>query len=177
MIIDCARRLFGTKFAKQEVDCSPIIWGAAGALVISVLFYFAQVFGMRNWLMPLEFMRDKWYLVSPLVLGFGVQMGLFRAIRQKARQGSATLIASGGVSTTSMIACCMHNFTSLLPILGLTGIATFFSMHQTQVFLASILFVIVGTVYMWKKYCDVHAHCEMEKESDLLPPQVRHVDA
>jgi len=164
MIIDCTEHLFGWKPASPDVDCSPLVWGAVGAGLIAVVLYLAQVLGMQDWSAPFGFIRDQWYLLLPLVIGFGVQMGLFRAIRLKAKQGSAALIASGGVSTSAMAACCMHNFAALLPVVGLSGAASFLSKYQTQVFMVSILFVVVGTVYMWKKYRTVHACCDTVKE-------------
>lgn len=140
---------------------SPLIWSVLGAIGISLVFYLVQALGMQSWSAPLYFMSSKWYFVSPLVLGFAIQMGLFRAIHLKAKQGGGTVAASGGVSTTAMIACCMHNFVALLPILGLSGLAIFFSTYQNYIFTFSILFVIGGIIYMWQKYQKVHACCEI----------------
>lgn len=139
---------------------SPIIWGLGGAIGITIVFYLVQVLGMQSWIGPFYFMADKWYFVLPLVLGFAIQMGLFRAIHLKAKQGGGTVAASGGVSTTAMIACCMHNFVGLLPILGLSGVAVFFSVYQNYVFGFSILFVIGGIIYMWRKYKMLHSCCQ-----------------
>src|SRR5680860_1590317 len=127
---------------------SPIIWGIWGAIAISLVFYLVQALGMQSWSAPIYFMTSKWYFVLPLVLGFAIQMGLFRAIHLKAKHGGAAVAASGGVSTTAMIACCMHNFVTLLPILGLSGLAVFFSTYQNYVFIVSIIFVVFGVIYM-----------------------------
>lgn len=140
---------------------SPLIWGGFGAIGISVVFYLVQALGIQSWSAPLYFMVGKWYFVLPLILGFAVQMGLFRAIHLKAKQGGGAVAASGGVSTTAMIACCMHNFVTLLPILGLTGVAVFFSTYQNYVFAFSILFVIGGVADMWRKYKKFYACCEI----------------
>lgn len=140
---------------------SPIVWGIWGGIGIILVFYLVQALGMQSWSAPLYFMTSKWYFVLPLILGFAIQMGLFRAIHLKTKKGGGTVAASGGVSTTAMIACCMHNFVTLLPILGLTGVAVFFSTYQNYVFAFSILFVIGGVIYMWQKYQKLHAFCKI----------------
>ncbi len=138
----------------------PIVWGILGSLGIGIIFYLLQVLGMQSWAAPVGFSIDKWYFVFPLVVGFGVQMGLFRAIHLKVTHGGGgVLAASGGVSTTSMIACCMHNLTALFPVLGLSGLAVFFSTYQDYVFGVSLLFVIVGVAYMLRKYKQVSQSC------------------
>ncbi len=130
-----------------------LIWGIMGTLGIAVLFYLIQALGMQSWSNPISFSLDKWYFVAPLVIGFGMQMSLFRAIHLKAKHGGGgVVVASGGVSTTSMIACCMHNLVTLFPILGLSGLAVFFAAYQNYVFGISILFVAGGVAYMTIKY-------------------------
>lgn len=132
---------------------SPVVWGILGGLVIGVLFYLLQALGMQNWQGPLYQFRYRWYFILPLVLGFAIQTGLFRAIHLKARPGGGgVLTASGGVSTTAMIGCCLHNLVVLLPILGLSGVAVFFTVYQSYIFLVSIVFVLGGVVYMGRKY-------------------------
>lgn len=140
---------------------SPLIWSALGAIGISLIFYLVQAIAMQSWTSPLYFMLDRWYFVLPLVLGFAIQVGFFRAINLKAKHGRATVAASGGVSTTAMIVCCMHNFVTLLPILGLSGVAVFFATYQNYVFSFSILFVVSGIVYMWQEYKKIHACCQV----------------
>ena len=146
-----------TTMPSTRRNFSPLVWGVFGAIGISLIFYLVQALGMQSFTAPLYFMKSKWYFIFPLILGFAIQMGIFRAIHLKAKQGGATVAASGGVSTTAMIACCMHNFVTLLPILGLSGAAVFFSTYQNYVFTFSILFVIGGIIYMGQKYQKIRA--------------------
>lgn len=142
-----------------------LAWGMGGSASIAVVFYLVQALGMQNWTAPFYFMTDKWYFVLPLMIGFGVQAGLFRAIRDRSTRGSPALVASGGVSTTSMAACCVHNLVPLVPVLGVTGIAAFFSEYQSHMFLASTLFMAVGVIYMLRTYRKIHACCEKRLET------------
>ncbi|MEK9130790.1 MAG: hypothetical protein AAB429_01610 [Patescibacteria group bacterium] len=130
-----------------------LAWGLAGAVVISVVFYLVQALGMQDWAAPIAFSTRRWYLVAPLILGFGVQAGLFRAIHIRARHGGGGLMAgSGGVSGGTMLACCMHNLVALLPILGVSGLAAFLAAYQTQMFLFSIGVMLIGVGLMVRKY-------------------------
>lgn len=148
------------KSLQEARDYSPLVWGVLGAVGISIVFYLVQVLGMLDFRAPLDFTRDKWFFVLPLILGFGIQMGLFRAIHVKTKQGIAAPAASGGVTTTAMVACCMHNLVSLFPFLGLTGLAVFFATYQDYVFGISLLFVLGGIIFMLRKYRKVHACCK-----------------
>jgi len=138
--------------------CAAIMWGIMGAVGISGVFYLVQALGMGSLSAPASFMAERWYFVLPLAAGFGVQAGLFAAIRAKARRAGGALAASGGVSTSSMIACCAHNLVPLLPILGVTGIAAFLAEYQAHIFLLSIAFVLGGAAYMWRVYRRVREH-------------------
>lgn len=136
-----------------------LVWGIAGSIFILVAFYLIQVLGMQDWEAPVDFMLDKWYFVAPLVAGFGTQAGLFHAIHQLTRHGGGGAMAgSGGVSGGAMLACCMHNLVLLFPILGASGLATFFAAYQSQVFLVSIAVTLLGVGYMFNNYHSLTRH-------------------
>lgn len=143
------------------MNYSSMLWGFWGAIFITLIFYFIQVLGMQSWSGPWYFMKAKWYFILPLILSFALQMGLFRAIHLQAKRAGAVLSASGGVSTTAMIACCLHNLVLVLPILGLSGVAIFFSVYQNYVFMFSLLFSLGGLVFMWRKYLHHRANCKL----------------
>jgi hypothetical protein len=95
---------------------------------------------------------ELWYWMAPLVIGFGVQVGLFSYIRISSKAISNTpngvMATSGGVSTTSMIICCLHHVTDVLPIVGLSAAAVFLTAYQ-PVFLALGVFSnLVGITIM-----------------------------
>jgi len=87
------------------------------------------------------------YLIIPLIAGFGIQVSLFSYSRQLSkamRQGSVSVTTSGGVSTVSMIACCAHHLTDVVPLLGLTAVGLFLTAYQTVFILIGLLSNIVG---------------------------------
>ena len=144
-----------------KINYSPVRWGFLGAISIALTFYLVQVLGMQSWLAPVYFMKVKWYFVLPLILAFGIQLGLFRVMYQQAQRAGGVVAATGGVSITTMIACCLHNLVVALPFLGLTGVAVFFSAYLDYIFTFSILFALGGIIFMWQKYQKHRLHCRL----------------
>jgi hypothetical protein len=93
-----------------------------------------------------------WYWITPLVAGFALQVGLFGYSRTLAMAGASPhasgVVASGGASAVSMIACCAHHLVNVLPLIGLAGAALFLASYQSLFLLAGVLSNAVGTVYL-----------------------------
>ena len=85
-----------------------------GAINVSVLFFlnFPQ--------MALLQIEKYWFLLLLLILGFGIQIGLYTYLKHKAALCSITTMASGGISGISMILCCSHYLVNFLPFISLT---------------------------------------------------------
>jgi hypothetical protein len=121
----------------------PLGAGLAGAVFLTALYY-----GIVSWVESPEhalelFWEERW-IVIPIILGFGVQMGLYTILKKRlfipvASAGpSGALTGMGGTtSTVAMVACCAHHITDVLPVVGLTAAATFLAKYQT-------LFMLVG---------------------------------
>lgn len=91
------------------------------------------------------------YLMIPLVVGFGVQFSLFSYTRLYARAihtGSASVTATGGLSTASMVACCAHHVADLAPFIGITAAAVFLTAYQTFFIAVGLLSNLVGITVM-----------------------------
>jgi len=80
------------------------------------------------------FWQDRW-LVLPIVLTFGLQVGLYAFVRAGAHlagaAAGASTAAGGGMSTVAMVACCAHHVTDVLPIVGVSLAATFLTTWKT----------------------------------------------
>lgn len=137
-------------------------YGFYGVIGILIIFYLLQSLGMQSFSAPIGFSLRNWYFIVPLALGFGTQIGLYRAITLKMRERAhvkGVVVASGGVSSGAMVACCMHNLALLFPILGLSGAAVFFSTYQNYIFGGSIAVMFVGVIYLYKKYRRLQSSC------------------
>ncbi len=122
------------------------------AAVLLMLVYFGIIVLAEGVEHALDQTATLWYWMAALIGGFGVQAGLFSFIRQGLRErkasATASVAASGGVSAGSMVACCAHHLTDILPFLGLAGLAVFLADYQLLFIIVGVLSNIVGITIM-----------------------------
>ncbi len=123
-----------------------------GAAVSLIIIYLGIITWAQDWSHALEQTAELWYWVLALAGGFGIQAGLFSFIRQgiRVRRAAATgsVTASGTVSAGSMAACCAHHLSDVLPLLGLSGLATFLVNYQFFFIIVGVLSNVVGITIM-----------------------------
>jgi len=114
-----------------------------------MLFLSGLYFGLVSWAESpkhaVQLFWDERWIVTPIILGFGVQAALYTILKKRlfvpiASTGpSGSLMGAGGAaSTAAMVACCAHHVTDVLPILGLTAAATFLAEYQTEFMLVGL---------------------------------------
>lgn len=89
--------------------------------------------------------RSYWYYIVAIDAEFGVQMALYTHIR--GFHQSCKSVATGGISAGSMVACCLHHVTDVLPIFG-TGLSFALSAYTEVLMLAGVLSGSVGIAWM-----------------------------
>ncbi len=127
---------------------------------------------------PLEFAAEEfsrlWYWVLILATGFGFQVGLFTHVRlsvhEKMRGETASVAATGAISTGSMVACCSHAIVNILPLIGVSAAAVFLATFQLPLILLGVFSNLVGITVMLGV---VQKH-ELAGESVLLNTIVRY---
>src|SRR3989344_1613974 len=92
-------------------------------------------------------LRSLWYLIFPLVIGFGTQIGLYTSIKHTA-QMTGTVAATGTISGGSMIACCSHFLLQMIPLVGISGLSLFIVKYQAWFLIIGILSNIFGIAVM-----------------------------
>jgi hypothetical protein len=129
------------------------LWGViGGVLLLSIYFFIVSV--ANSFGHAVNEFGKLWYWIAALTVGFGIQVGLFTHVRQTVKikqqlSGATTAVATGaGVSTVSMIACCAHHLSDLLPVLGLSVAAAFLVQYQLVFILAGVISNILGITYM-----------------------------
>ncbi len=129
----------------------PIIIGTIGAIGLLII-YFVILTVANSFSHALEQLSEIWYWISILVIGFGVQLGLYSYIRfnisRKVKGATAEVATAGGISTGSMIACCAHHISDVLPIVGLSAAAIFLVKYQLPFILLGIFSNLVGITIM-----------------------------
>ena len=135
----------------RELRKRASVWGVLGGVALVAVYVGVLVLANSTEHALSEF-RRLWYWMTPLVLGFAVQVGLFAYARAATRGGTVAhargVVVSGGASTVSMVACCAHHLTDVLPLIGLAGAALILTNYQTLFLLLGLLSNIVGLVYM-----------------------------
>lgn len=96
------------------------------------------------------FWQDRW-IVLPILVGFGVQAGLYTIMKLRlhlptaATGPSAALMGAGGTtSTVAMVACCAHHVADVLPVFGLTAAATFLAGYRIAFMLVGLSTTMMG---------------------------------
>ena len=105
--------------------------------------------------------RYIWLLVL-LVLGFGVQIGLFTYLKHKSIVCSVTAMAGGGVSAISMILCCSHYLINILPFISLS-FATFLTRYTFWILMFGIASNIAGILFMLYKIANMNKKIKKRK--------------
>lgn len=103
------------------------------------------------------FWQDRW-LVLPIIIGFGVQVALFVVLKlnvslspEGVRPHGMLTGANGVTSTVGMVACCAHHAVDVLPIIGLTTVASFLAAYRTSLMVASLVITLIGIGLMLSK--------------------------
>jgi hypothetical protein len=123
---------------------------SSGALLT---FYLTILVLGNSWEHALQQVIDWWPWVSLQTIGFGTQVGMFLHIRDISRAGnwkgpSSSLAVGGGMSAGSMVACCLHHVTDVLPIVGFSAATLFLTQYQSVFMSMGVLFNIVGLLFM-----------------------------
>jgi hypothetical protein len=93
-------------------------------------------------------------LVIPILLGFGLQVGLFTLLKTglylpvHVPASGAVTAAGGGVSTAAMVACCVHHVTDVLPLVGLSAAAAFLANWKVPFMIAGLATNLLGITLM-----------------------------
>lgn len=126
-----------------------------GTLALSMFYYILlfSVTGDPGHPLSQFTLLQPW--MSLLIIGFGIQTGLFWLLRKgyhfslsdkhDAQMATGTSTAVSGVA---MVACCVHHLVDLLPILGLSAAALFLSEYQEQFLIFGVAANGIGIAMM-----------------------------
>ncbi len=136
----------------QILDASkPIAVGVAGAAILLAL-YFSILTWSSNFDYAFEQFEGSWYWITSLATGFGIQLALFTYIkihiRRKITGVAVEVAASGGISTGSMLVCCAHYLTNVVPLLGMSAVAIFLTKYQTSFLVLGVFSNITGVTFL-----------------------------
>ncbi|MBI4100720.1 hypothetical protein HY439_03215 [Candidatus Microgenomates bacterium] len=149
---------------RKITNVNPVIASIAGSLFLIFIYFLILTAITKDWRHPWEQFLLYKYWMSALILGFGVQAGLFQFIRSgkhlAASQSKVTAGASAGVSGAAMIACCAHHGLEIIPFLGFSGASLFVTKYQVPIFVLGIFANLAGislmTLMIKKRSCSLN---------------------
>lgn len=117
-----------------------------GVLAAGGLFalYALPMTVLNGWDATIGQFRALWYLMVPLAVGFGIQVGLYTRFSR----GRTTVTAGGLSGGAAMLACCAHHATDVLPIVGLSAISMIIAGYQVPILLTSLAINAVGILFL-----------------------------
>jgi hypothetical protein len=135
-----------------------IFW-PLGTGLLGSLFLTAVYFGIVSLAESPDHALDLFWqdraIVIPLILGFGIQVGLYTILKKRlfvpvASTGPSGALTGAGGSTSAlaMVACCAHHVTDVLPVLGLTAAAAVLAEYQQAFMLLGLGTTLVGIFVM-----------------------------
>jgi hypothetical protein len=133
----------------------PVLIGISAVLGL-LWFYVGIVTLAEGWNHARELLWEDRFFLGPISLGFGTQIGLYFRLRWLSRLGvggqANALAASGtGTSGLSMVACCLHHASDVLPLVGLSGAAIFLAQYRVPFMLLAVAMNLAGIVYMLRR--------------------------
>lgn len=131
--------------------------------VLLMLFYISVISFFQGFDFALLNLGSLWYLIFPLAIGFGVQIGLYSSIIHSSAVNS-TVAGTSGISGGSMIACCSHFLLQMIPLAGASGIAVFLVKYQAWFLVFGVLSNFAGIGFMIRHRNKMKGgNCHLEK--------------
>lgn len=133
----------------------PVLFGILASLFLLGFYLAVMSLGSGSWDYALSELRRLNFWIGALVLGFGVQVGLYSYLRSCARTGgveSGSTAVGGTTSALAMVVCCLHHLTDILPLIGLAFATAFLVKYQLWFLGLGIASNIAGIIIMLRKF-------------------------
>ncbi len=139
----------------KRLNSRPIIWGITAAVsLFTVYFLISSV--TATFAHSIDQFKLVWYWILMLGTGFGIQVGLYTYLREvvrvrklSGRAGSAVAVA-GGLSSTSVVACCAQYMANVMPLMAIPATVVFLGHFQDFFLTIGVLSNIIGTSLILK---------------------------
>lgn len=160
---------------RKRLVVKPVLYGLLGSFVLLFLYFLILIL-LSSLSNTIQQFISIWYWIIILSIGFGIQIALFTYVhgfvKIKSIENSmkGTVVATGSISTASMVACCLHRVTDVLPFIGLVGVSIFLIKYQTFFLLLGVLSNLIGITIMLKT---IQKHNLYRKEKGIIRKLMR----
>ncbi|PIO00643.1 hypothetical protein COT72_00210 [archaeon CG10_big_fil_rev_8_21_14_0_10_43_11] len=132
-----------------KIRWTPKLIGVVGAALL--LGFYASILTLFNGVNhTIEQFEMYWYFIIPLVVGFGIQLGLVAFMHYKSKASGMAKV-SGAMSAGSMVACCAHHITDFVPLLGVSAVGLFLADYTPVFLLFGVLSNVIGILFMLRE--------------------------
>lgn len=119
--------------------------GVVAGLGLVLLYILVMSLGLGSLSYTISELSRLKYWLAALTISFGIHIGLFRYIRMRSSMMQKGMVsASAATSTTAMIACCAHHLTDVVPLIGVSVIATVLTKYQVWFLAVGVFSNLVG---------------------------------
>ncbi|KKQ82890.1 MAG: hypothetical protein UT04_C0044G0020 [Candidatus Daviesbacteria bacterium GW2011_GWF2_38_7] len=128
-----------------------VVYGILAGAGLLVLYLLVMGLASGSWDYTARQLINFKFWIAALVLGFGIQVGLFSYLsncREETAAGKRTVAAGAGTSTVAMLACCAHHISDVLPFLGLSVLSLTLSKYQAWFLGLGVASNLVGIFLM-----------------------------
>jgi len=146
----------------RRTNVTPVLYGTLASTILLGV-YFAVLTLVSGWSFAQNQFATYWYFIVSLALGFGIQIALYQYIKSLVHEGlgmGKIVSVSGTTSTAAMISCCTHYLVNIVPILGVTGLATIATQYQVEIFWIGLGFNAFGIAFIVNKIIRFKKHHE-----------------
>lgn len=122
-------------------------WALIGTFGLSAFYFLLSTLISKSFTHSFDQFISLQPWITFLILTFGVQIGLYKIIRSK----SSVIGATGTVNGTTMVLCCAHHTSELLPFLGLSGISLILTSYQKDFLILGVI-VNLFVIFYFSKF-------------------------
>ncbi len=128
---------------------SPFHAGFLGAVSLLLFYFFTMTLLSRSISAAWEQFQNLWWIMIPLTVGFGIQLGLYTKLKSVIREKAKKVITGSTVTSgAAMVACCAHHLADILPLIGLSAFSIFLSSYQIPILIGSLIINLFGIKIM-----------------------------
>lgn len=128
--------------------------GLLASLSLVIFYFVVMLLFTGSPSIAISQIRNLWPWFTILVVGFGIQFGLYHYLRHLIMADSTSNIvtaANTGISSVSMVACCAHHLTDVLPLFGLAWLSVFLARYQVWFIGIGIVSNFLGIIYLLRQ--------------------------
>ena len=139
-----------------------IFYGVLASLALIAFYFAVMLLFTRSLSAAASQAKDLLPWFTLLVIGFGTQFGLFTYLKGLIKSAPSVMTAANsGMSGFSMVACCAHHLTDVLPLFGLAGLSLFLTRYQVWFIGIGIISNFVGIIYLLRQINKHRVHVKI----------------